>query len=66
MIALIEAATSREAIVTLALLGAVIATYGSTMMAASSARAKLVTRGGYAITAVSVLAFIAAGFMSDL
>ncbi len=56
-------------IVTLAIIGGLIAMFGSYLMREGSntpeAKAKLVLRSGYAITWASVTAFIVAGFLVD-
>ena len=67
--AILDLLTSRPAIVTLAIIGGLIAMFGSYLLRDGSTtpepRAKLVLRSGYAITWASVAAFIVAGFLVD-
>ena len=67
--AILDLLTSRSVIVTLAIIGGLIAMFGSYLMREGSKtpepKAKLVLRSGYAITWASVIAFIVAGFLVD-
>lgn len=67
--AILDLLTSRPVIVTLAIIGGMIAMLGSYLMRDGSktpeAKAKMVLRSGYAITWASVAAFIVAGFLVD-
>ena len=66
---ILDLLTSRPLIITLAVIGGLIAMLGSYLMRDGSStpepRAKLVLRSGYAITWASVAAFIVAGFLAD-
>ncbi len=68
--ALLEVLVSRRLIVSLAILGALVSAWGSYAMggrsAAARTRARAVVLGGYAITGISVLAFVVAGFLADI
>ncbi len=61
--------TSRPVIITLAIVGGVIAMLGSYLLREGSKtperNAKLIMRSGYAITWASVAAFIVAGFLIE-
>ena len=64
--------TDREVIVSLAILGAVIATFGTYSLRASKIReilgernARRIVRSGYFITWISIGFFIVAGFISN-
>lgn len=61
--------TSRSFIISLAILGAVIATVGSYLMRDESRmlprHARMITRSGYAITWASVAGFIVVGFIAE-
>ncbi len=67
--AILELLTSRPVIVSLAIIGGLIAMFGTYLMRENSSTPeptpKLVLRSGYAITWASVVAFIVAGFLVD-
>ncbi|NNE22175.1 MAG: hypothetical protein HKN11_06150 [Rhizobiales bacterium] len=61
--------TARSTIISIAILGAIVSLIGGYLTRrptkVSPKTAKLVLRGGYAISWTSVAAFIVAGFMAD-
>ncbi len=61
--------TDRRLIVAAALAGGIIATLGSYWLRPGSrmapGKARFLLRGGYAVSGLSVLLFIVAGFLSD-
>lgn len=66
---MLDLLTSRPVVVTLAIIGGLIAMLGSYLMREGSKipedKAKLVLRSGYAISWASIVAFIIAGFLVD-
>jgi hypothetical protein len=60
---------SRPVIIALAITGAIVATIGSMLMREGSPvapqKARVIMIAGYVVTGLSMLGFIAAGFLSD-